>query len=1003
MDGDRENYCRLIGLNPNREQTYSQESITGRIDKQEKAWSKEFRDKQNDLDRRFRALRALESVPDMRRVMADPVLRAQEFADARQLLATKASKLSRDTVILHDGRRVLLPGAAATLLKRLSWDGLKNEDLIAASRLEDGGFRSAFDPRMMNAYKGIAEVGAYTPTEVLNDLIGNPDLEISLPPLREGAPLSAVRDAFTACERRVNNVKQDVLPAQDSYIQTLRAIKTVLDDDAMLSQLDRYGRCMRSLRPVMESMDEDHGQQFSREYIDSLLRIHAGAADADLAVSILEEYCIRKRYPANFSAHDSRLVICPECLGMTDAGDGAVRCSLCGHGIRTRCPSCRTEQAADNRACVRCGFDFKEGLRRADELAESIGAGLDKGAVREAEAALAELGRVYSTYTGLNDLNRRVTAAVTEFGNTAESIAGAYRMRKFRSCRLLGEAALARFPGILDDADLGGMYEESVSRVLDAERICALAEETADADERMSHYVSAAERCPDHPEVRARLSGYPPESPADAVFQTREEDVLIKFAVPENRRGMTFCIYRERGRLPSVDEFTEPLSEIQNSVYLDKNPAPGVAHYYSIYSKRHGILSREAASCGPVTVYAEVDEVGIEPINGGLRLSYVKPEGCSRVRIWRKEGVSEAGSGDEVEVIHEGRMPYDDYGLRGGVRYYYLFVAEYDDDGRIGRSAGTAYSGVTTDFPKPVSRIEVRRNESDGSFTARWDSKADVTLYVSPGKVKLYGNTVELSDLRSWMQEIKPLETYADGMRFMLSDEAVHYIYPMIHVGKVAVRGRMFTIANLKPFRDIETKINGGDCDITVSWPEAAEAMLVLIKDDAVSEHPDDLTAERITVSRDSYAAERLVRIPVGSSSKRVATLFAQYDVDGGTMYSRGIGIDIYSGNYRKVRYGLTRDKGRKGSRLTLDLTTDADVRELPPVQAVSVATGIPLRRNDGIGIWASDGPLRLDGGRASVSFDVGPDVEPARMRLFFADDEDYHGFRFIHPLEGGR
>lgn len=1003
MAEDRENYCRLIGLNPNQEKSCSTESVNGRIANLEKRWNKEFKDKQNDLDRRFRAHRSLGMLPDVRRVMADPALRAQEFAAGRRLLASKASKLNKDTVILRDGTRVLLPGAADALLKRLAWDGVKKGDLIAASKLDDAPFRSAFDPVMLNAYAGVAAVGAYTPVEVLNALIGDPGLELDIPILREHAPLSSIREAFEACERRVANVKQDVLPAQDSYIQTLRAIKTVLDDDDKLTQLNRYGTCMKALVPVTESMDEDYGQPFTREYIDSLLKIHAGDADTGLALSILEEHCYRKRYAANFSARDSRLVICPACLGMTDAGDGAVRCSLCGHGIRTRCPSCNTEQASDNRACIKCGFDFREGLRRAEELSASIGADLERGAVRAAEASLAELRRVYATYPGINDLNRRTTAAATELDNIAAGIAGAYRMRKFRGCRMSGEAALGRFPGILDDAELKNMYEESVRRVMDAEGICALAEAEADPEARMALYVSAAGKCPDHPEVLAKLSGYPPASPADAVFQTRDEDVLIKFAVPEDRRGMTFCIYRERGRLPTVDGFTEPLTEIQNSVYLDKNPAPGVAHYYSVYSRRHGILSREAASCGPVTVYAEVDEVSIEPVEGGLRLAYVKPRGCSRVRIWRKEGVSEAGAGDEVEVIHGGEVPFNDYGLKGGVRYYYLFVAEYDDDGRIERSAGAAFSGTTADFPKPVREIEVRRNDSDGSFTARWDSRDEVALYSSPKKVNMFGRTVELADLRSWMEEIRPMESYADGMRFMLPEESVHYLYPMIHVGKVAVRGKMFIIANLKPFRDIETRIDGGDCDITVSWPDDAEAMVVMIKDDAVAGGPDDITAERITVSRESYAADRMVRIPLGNARKRVATLFAQYEVDGKAMHSRGVGVNIYSGNYRKVRYAVRTEKAGKETRLSVEVETDADVEALPALQAVAVTAGIPLRRTDGIGVWESGSELRLTDGKATAAFAVGADVDPARMRLFFADDEDYHGFRFIHPLPGGR
>lgn len=997
MSNDRENYCRLIGLNPNKETTYSLESIKSKIEAKRAKWEKESKDKQNDLDRRFTMSQYLDRVPDMIRIMSDAGLRSKEFEDARKLLKAKASKLNKDSVILHDGTRILLPGTADSLAKKLQWDTVTKDDLISAAKITKTSVTPPVGPKVANAFKGIREVGAYTPMDILNSLIENQSLQINVNPLREGSSLTEIRSAFDVCEKRVGNVKQDILPNQDSYIQSLRALKTVLDNDSEIAGLLKYGKCMKILAPAMANMDEDYGQPFTRDYIDNILSHYLKNTNADqaMAVSILEEYCVRKKYLANFSTKDSKLTMCPGCGGMTEMGANVLCCSICGYNIKTKCPNCGTEQSFGNTACVKCGFDFQGSLKKAKMLERRFLEDMAAGLIDKAAEDLDGLRRAYSTYPSLDELTLKLKSLTSKYDSAVRNIEQSYKLKKFRSCREYCDYYKKEFPYLMEkNVDIRQKYEDSVQRANDADALCAKAETETDEETRMNLYVSAAEKCPDHPVARSKMMQYPPESPADAVIQIREDKVLLKFAVPENRKGMTFCIYRGKDKLPAVDDETIPLTEIPNSVFLDGSVDPGVNYYYSIYSKRWGILSRESAGCGPATVFVEVENVAIEPVQGGLRIRYEKPKGCSKVRIWRKEGTTAAGTGDEIEIFHDGTIPLDDYGLKGGVKYNYLFVAEYETGGRTVRSAGTLFSGTTVKFPDPVMDMEIRWNKSDGSFTARWKTKEKVVLYSSPKKVTMYGRMVPISDLESWMAEIQPLELLDDGIRFMLPDGAIQYIYPMIPSGKVAVRGKDILVANLKPFRDVEKKISGNDCDITMDWPADAESAVITIKDDCAATGPNDITAERLTVSREAYGTDKMVRIPMGSNKKRVVTIFAVYDVDGEKMYSRGMSIDVYSGNYHKVSYTLRTD----GKAVTAELFTDASVRSLPPMCAIRVTEGIPLKIWDGVSVWNSSGSMPLTGGKCAVSF-PSPGLDLKKVRLFFVNEEDYHNYKFIHPL----
>ena len=1002
MTSDRENYCRLIGLNPLKESSYTYDAIDKKITAREGKWAKESKDKQNDLDRRFQISKWLDMAPDMRRVMKDPILRSKEFDEGRKQLKAKASRLGRDSIVLRDGSRVLLPGTAEALVKKLQWEGVGKDDLIGLAGIRRTSVPQVVSDKVMSAFKGLQEVHAFTPMDLLNDLIRNPDLEININPLDEGSALAQIRSSFDSCEKRVNSVRQEVLPNQDSYIQSLRSLKLVLGSDQDLAALMKYGKCARALGPAKQAMDEDYGQPFTRGYIDDLLGRFVANTNADpaMALSILEEYCVKKKYISNFSSKESKLSTCPKCGALVEAGEGVMCCSVCGCGMRVKCPQCGAGQASGNKACVKCGFDFEDGLLKAKELEKKFRIALSYGMIDEAAGCIAKIERAYSTYPAIPEMKTELKPLSAKHTGLMNKVDLLYRQRRYHALRDALDDAKLDFTKILNNPEMERRYEEASQKIMEADRICEKASEMRDADRVMMMYVTAIELCPDHPIARAKMKERPPESPADASAQVREGKVLIKFAVPEERTGMTFCIFRGKDSLPAVTDDTVPIAEIPGSVYLDKAMDPGVDNYYSIYSKRWGILSREAASCGPVMVFREVDNASIEPIEGGLRLIYEKPKGCSRVRIWRKEGTTAAGTGEEVEIMHDGGTVIDDYGLKGGVKYHYLFVAEYMNKGRTERSMGTAFSFTTTKFPEPVRDMEIRWNRADGSYTAKWKSKEKVALYSSPKKINMFGRMVKTEDLNAWMKEIQPTEVYENGMRFFLPDGAVQYIYPMVPAGKVAVRGKDIMVANLKPFRDVEKRISGADCCVTMTWPTDADSATIVIKESSPASGPEDLDAERITITREAYNKDKMVRIPMGNSKKRVITLYAFYDVSGERMPSRGMSLDIYSGAYSKVRYSM-RTEGAAGPDTKVILSIDADpgVRELPPVAAITVKEGIPLKIWDGESIWSSNRPVPISSGKNVTVFTAKGKVDVSKTRLFFVNEEDYNLFRFIHPL----
>ena len=838
---------------------------------------------------------------------------------------------------------------------------------------------------------------SYTPVEMLNALIQHPNLEIDLPPLSDGSSFSQLRNAFDICDKRVNSVRPDILPEQDSYIQTMRSVKLVLEPDKELETLIAYGKCNRALIPVMETIEQEYTTQLTRKYIDELLNAHLTKdIDNRMAIEILQQFCHKKKIAANFSETDSSMIRCPECGNMVQAGPNTVFCPSCGKNFKTVCPACGTAQQSRNQICVKCGFNFKEGMEKANRLSLDFRMNMQKGMVGKAEKSLTMLKDTYSGYAGLAGMEAELQKARTNMSTMRKLILDSCAKGRFMEAKTACENLVGQYPDALaDDLELKQKYSECVSRVNAADLYCQKASVADSRQQRMAMYVAAVEICPDHQLAKSKLREDPPSGPADAYGKLGDRSFTIKFMAPTEASGVTYCIYREKNSLPRITEETRPLAEVPTTVYVDKTLEPGVEYYYSIYSKRWGILSKEGAHLGPIMTISEVDKVTLEPIDGGLRIRYEKPRGATRVRLWRTDG---SGSGVGTEISLNGQTVYDDIGLVGGRKYHYLFVAEYEGRNKVERSEGVVFSGTTVDAPKPVKDLKIRWNKSDGTYTAKWSTDEPVTLYCTPKKITIPGNMVKMEDIVSWMKPIEPIMEYSDGIRFSLPDGSVQYIYPIIPRGKVGIKGTELMVANLKPFRDVEKTISNKDCIITMAWPDdAAEAKLVISNGEVRG--LDDIDAEIKTVRREEYMEERQIRIPMGHSAKKCINIFALYKVNDEMIASRGIAIDVYSAECRKVSYTVRKEK----TGMRMDFTADPDVSEIPAIIAVQVAVGIPLKRTDGEVIWRSHNPVQLTQGRGSLTVQCKNLEDPARMRLFFENDSDYNMFRFMHPLYNRR
>lgn len=758
----------MLGLDPFKENSYTTASISIIIDSKEKTWKEGSQDRQNDVGRRFKFQNNLDMSAEIRRVMNDDVLRSEEFEDARALLRSKASMLKKNSVVLHDGTPVRVLGTAESLIKKLRWEGISAEDLVSLSGVCEHDTEYSATEFVINAYNALNTVNAFTPIEMLNDLIRNDLLEIDLPELNDNSFMDNIRRTFEKCEKRINSVRPEIFPKQDTYIQTMRAVKLTLSD-GLLHELVKYGMCQRALVPIMDIIEEEYIQPQGRPYIDSIISTYLtdSTIDFDLAIRILEDFCISKKFIINFSDSESRMVRCPSCNAFVESEKDGMRCSICGNSIRILCPECTTKQSSTNHSCIKCGFDLMNGHKKALESENKIQNLLAEGLVNKALKELEELKKEYSTYGSIDDLNHDINTAKERLFLNKRRIKQAYELRRFNEVVDVTEKLLTHYKKFLEnDQNIENIYSDSIKRLKEADILIRRAENLNNGN--LDLYIAAADMCPDHPRASAVLSEYPPDSPVDVSFKTGGGKILIKYSMPQNRDKIKFCIYRDSYTLPESGPTSLPIAEISTGYYLDDAAEPGIPYYYTVRSKRWGVLSKDGTSCGPVSVYSEINNVNIEPLEDGLRISYEKPKNCSRIRIWRKREESD----EEIELT-AGPQMIEDRGLVGGSVYHYLLIAEYESsNGHIERSSGSIYSSETNELPEPVKDLNISWNRSDGTFTAEWTGDGAV-LYSSPKSIKMQGLMIKQEDIESWMTPLELVEDIDGKVRFTLPDGTV--------------------------------------------------------------------------------------------------------------------------------------------------------------------------------------------------------------------------------------
>lgn len=521
---------------------------------------------------------------------------------------------------------------------------------------------------------------------------------------------------------------------------------------------------------------------------------------------------------------------------------------------------------------------------------------LKKGRISAAAKTLAALKIIRSDYEGIDFMKMDLSFAIAELSSRRNEIFAVYSNRMHFKVKELTEKLIARYPEALsEDHNLSQLYNDSVSACVQAEQYCARAKVEPKKNDRMKLYFEAVELCRDCSTALLKLKECPPIGPGVGQFYVDNGHVHIMLDDYPDPSNTTYCIYKSRIVKPVITEGVVPSDEIPASAteYIDADLELDAGYYYTIYTKRFGALSRECIHFGPVIIGISAPRFTITEMFGGFRIICERLSANHKIFVWRSLAT---GSSKRIELKLSNvgcEWVCEDY-VPGGRAYVYTIVAQYTLDGQTNWSDPVSKTVDAPKIPIPIDNMEVRWNSADDTFTARWKSERRPVLYYALKEIPTECSKLKMEDLNAWATPVEVVDGLEDGIVFRLPEFPIVYVYPIILVGGLALKGRASTVCISKPFTDVEYSCSGDDCILTMHWPDgASHAKIVVSEDIDASGHDGE---EAYIVKYERYVEEGQIRIRMRHRPRLYLCICAVYSLGNQELSSEGVSLMVSSG-----------------------------------------------------------------------------------------------------------
>jgi hypothetical protein len=495
---------------------------------------------------------------------------------------------------------------------------------------------------------------------------------------------------------------------------------------------------------------------------------------------------------------------------------------------------------------------------------------------------------------------------------------------------------------------------------------------------------------------------HPPEAPEKLVASVTERHVRLTWSVSAAIGVKDYVVVRKAAEPPLTAYDGDILYEGRANSFLDKTALPLTDYYSSVYTRRGGAYSPEAALAGPLMIVREIENLRILPLDTGAQLSWDYNNDIREVHIWRKLGgepPTHPDDGIELECLRlDG---FTDSRIKNGVEYWYFIVAVYIVNGQRFTSKGVCERVMPH---KPLAPIEqlvvVRTDNGEDEFVAHWQSPqySDVLLFVSTRRPEhKMGDMVSLGELLEKYRKLDLDLKQQQSARFHFSWNGGVYMFAAAVSGNFSTVGEIRYLANVQDVTAPTCDIVDSTMYLNMKWPAGLNEVAVACRFDHYAKTPDEPGVTMIRCTREQYDYNAGVVIRDPEPVMYYITIFSAFlTPEGNVVYSPGVNMLVNNTAQHEIYYRFKRMKKLFSQTSVINITVFSDEAfTMRRALVVGKVGRLPLSKNDGIPLFEIDRETKVDG---SIIYEYRASSLPDNLyvRLFFQEEGLYETMRLL-------
>lgn len=922
----------------------------------------------------------LAQLEEIKKVMLDPTLRAEEAGKAKKIKESKKKELETK-LIMYRAKKSLPDKDLARLVKLFGPYGFTEAEikkLYGSNQEQD----SHIDPnqvleksRQTNLRKFMKDLNLNDKT--LYDFLG-------LPPTASCNQLLQVAD-----EKKKRILSKGNQTGEDESTKQLCGLcATIFKDQNEKQKYDNYIK-LTKYSGVNDAIDEfarSNQKRIEPKMKEGLIDIavsqyHLSVSDASVYIN---HYCEYMGYllPEN-------KIICGLCNA--ENPPGTTSCIKCGKPLIITCPSCNAENNNSAKTCVKCGFDLTK-MDKAIELLKQAKQKYAEKSYDEAERLIKEAKAFWPNHVDVLNLEKTIQEERKKAADTIAAIMKDIQDKKMYAAQTKIEQAKAN--GFSIDSSVANKVTSVLKEVENQLSIMR----SSEGDQAFTVAMKLTELISDSDELNQSVKRFPPEEVPMVSSKRIGDEITLTWKASPSIGDVLYVVVRKENTHPNDPNDGTIVYKGKELAYTDSNVPKNAVLFYAIFTVRIGVYSKATRLAESIAIVEKI--TNFKAIGGDemVTLSWTKSPTVNEIKLYKYCGYERPQDDSFYENIPCTRLDGIVVNeLKNGTNYWFAISAGHTLNGKTYYSEKVYLSAVPQKPAKPLQDFSVQL--IDEVFQAKWSrSEWDVILFYAKKKPEYaIGTIYDLNELLSKYEKLDINLKNLTEAEFRLNFVGECYIIPgVINATNVILNSPSY-ISSVPAVKNISFDLNSAATEMYVNfvWPKKIDRCLLIYRMDTYPTGVDDPLAHKVEYNKKQYETNEGILISNPAKGTFYAEVYTYFENEDHRIYSEPCRALLSNEPQKDVFYTFKYKKAglfNKKCTLTVEIETIGGC-VFPSFVVVGKYKSTPLKRGDGDIICSVNDNTEINNSY-SFEFDVSPIRSDTKLKLFFLNDKNYKSFR---------